>query len=145
QEIVVTKKDLEAAQDWHTERELARQKTHGQEILRVALRTKAPVVDGQLDDWAGAQWASIDKRGVRAWFNSKSQPYNVSAAVAIAGDRLYVAYRAGEKDLLRNSGEAANAPFKTGGALDLMLATDPKGDPKRTQPAPGDLRLLVTL
>jgi hypothetical protein len=38
----------------------------------------------------------------------------------------------------------ATAPFKTGGALDLMIGTNPKADPKRERAAAGDLRLLVT-
>src|SRR6185369_2607149 len=61
-----------------------------------------------------------------------------------AGGRLYAFFRTGEKDLLRNSGEVATAPFKTGGALDLMLGTNPDADPKRAKPVEGDLRLLVT-
>ena len=51
---------------------------------------------------------------------------------------------AGDKDLLKNSGEAPTALFKTGGALDVMIAVDPKSDPKRTHPIAGDQRLLVT-
>jgi len=144
-EVKVTESDLKAAQAWHVQRESARHKEQGAERLRVVLRGGTPTVDGKLDDWLGAEWATIDKRGVRAWFDSNSRPYDVSAAVAVAGDRLYVAYRAGEKGLLRNSGEMPLASFKTGGALDLMLGADPQADPNRTQAAPGDLRLLVTL
>jgi len=36
------------------------------------------------------------------------------------------------------------APFKTGGALDLMLGVNPAADPKRTHAVEGDERLLVT-
>jgi hypothetical protein len=91
-------------------------------------------VDGKLDDWAGADWATVDKRGVAAYFDSNSKPYDVSAAVAVAEDRLYAAYRTGDRDLLRNTGEVINAPFKTGGALDLMLGAVEGGE-----------RLLVTM
>jgi hypothetical protein len=34
--------------------------------------------------------------------------------------------------------------FKGGNVLDIQLATDPATDPKRTKPAPGDLRLLIS-
>jgi hypothetical protein len=34
--------------------------------------------------------------------------------------------------------------FATGGALDLMLGTDPAADPRREAPAAGDVRLVVT-
>lgn len=144
-DLAVTAADLTAAQAWHLDREAARQKAHGRESLKVVVRAKPPTTDGKLDDWAGADWATIDKRGVAAWFDSGSRPYDAAAAVAVAGDRLHVAFRCGERNLLLNSGESATAPFKTGGALDLMLAADPKADPKRTTPAAGDIRLLVTL
>jgi len=63
----------------------------------------------------------------------------------VAGDRLFVAYRTKESNLLANEGDAWQVLFKTGGALDLMLATNPEASPKRTQAEAGDLRLLVTL
>jgi hypothetical protein len=137
--------ELQAAVAWRAQAEIARQREQGAGTLRVALNTAAPAVDGVLGDWAGAQWAAIDKRGTKANFNSNSRPYDLAAAVAIADGRLFAAYRTGDKELLKNSGEQALAPFKTGGALDLMLGTDPHADPKRTQPVPGDVRLLVTL
>jgi len=62
----------------------------------------------------------------------------------VAGDRLYAAYRTGDRDLLRNTGETPNALFKTGGALDLMLGANPEANPKRQGAATGDVRLLVT-
>lgn len=143
--IKLTAADLEAARAYQLRVEAERQKEQGGGILTVPIRTAAPTVDGKLDDWAGAQWATIDKRGVAAYFNSNSQPYNVTAAVAVAGDRLYAAFRTGDKDLLRNSGATANAPFKDGGALDLMIGADPQADPNRRAPAAGDERLLVTV
>jgi hypothetical protein len=144
-ELNITADDLKRAQDWQVQNEAARQKQSGAETLRVALRAAAPAVDGTLEDWAGAQWATIDKRGVKAWFNSNSKPYDVGAALAIAGDKLYAAFRTGDPKLLDNTGETLNAPFKTGGALDLMLGCDAAADPRRTAPVAGDVRLLVTL
>lgn len=46
-------------------------------------------------------------------------------------------------NLLENAGDAI-APFKTRGALDLMIGTDSKADRNRRQPVVGDQRLLVT-
>jgi hypothetical protein len=144
QELPVTAEMLAEAQAYFVRTEEQRQATLGQKGLKVAIREQAPVVDGKLDDWAGADWATVDKRGVAAYFDSNSKPYDVSAAVTVAGDRLYAAFRTGDRDLLRNSGEVANAPFKTGGALDLMLGTNPAADPDRRAPVEGDERLLVT-
>jgi DNA-binding beta-propeller fold protein YncE len=140
----VTPAMLQACAAWTVQSETLRQAALGPKQLKVALRAVAPTVDGKLDDWAGAAWASIDKRGVAAYFDSNSKPYDVTGAVAIAGDRLYAAFRTGDKDLLRNSGEVPNAPFKCGGALDLMIGANPTADPKRARPVAGDLRLCVT-
>ncbi len=142
--LTITADDLQKAQASFLEREAARQQSHGTDTLKIPIRATAPVVDGKLDDWAGANWVDIDKSGVAAWFNSDSKPHNVTAALAVAGDRLYAAFRTDDADLLRNSGEMATAPFKTGGALDVMIGANPAADPKRAKAGEGDMRLLVT-
>ena len=87
----------------------------------------------------------VDKpRHPRPTSTAITKPYDVTAAARVSGDRLFIAWRTGDKDLLKNSGEAPTALFKTGGALDLMIAADPKANPKRTNPTVGDQRLLVT-
>ncbi len=108
------------------------------------MRATAPVIDGRLDDWAGANWVQIDKSGVAAFFDSKTKPYDVSGTVLISGDRFYAAFRTGDSNLLRNTGEMPRALFKTGGALDIMIGAERNGDEKRDKPVAGDLRLLVT-
>jgi hypothetical protein len=143
--LEVTADDLRHAQACLVQSEAQRQKFEGRPTLKVALRTTPPAVDGKLDDWAGADWATIDKSGVAAFFDSHSKPYDVTAAVVVAGDRLYAAFRTGDAQLLHNSGETPRAPFKTGGCLDLMIGADSRADANRTDPVPGDLRLLVTL
>ncbi len=142
----VTADDLARAADWYAAAEAARQRAAVREPLRVAIRKAAPTIDGSLGDWPDdAGWAVIDRRGTRATFNSDSRPYAVDAAVCIADGRLFAAFRTGDAELLRNAGGDANALFKTGGGLDLMLGTDPNADPGRTEPVAGDLRLLVTV
>ena len=66
------------------------------------------------------------------------------AVIAVDGERLYAAYRVQDCDLLENTGESLPMLFKTGGALDLMLATDPGAPAGRKKPVAGDLRLLVS-
>ncbi|HEV7405805.1 MAG TPA: hypothetical protein VGO11_22870, partial [Chthoniobacteraceae bacterium] len=146
QTITVTAADLEKSRDWFARAEAKRQQQRGSGVLTVALRTQPPQVDGKLEDWpATTDWATIDRRGTKANFNSQSKPYDVSAAVAVSGDRLYAAWRSNEKDLLGNSAETPNALFKTGGCLDLMIGADPAAPLDRKAPAAGDQRLLVTL
>ena len=143
-ELNVTAENLQAAAAWRVQAEQERQKARGTGTLTIALRKTAPTIDGKLDDWEGADWAVIDRRGTAANFNSDSKPYDITAAVTIAGDRLYAAFRTQDAELLKNSLETPNAPFKTGGCLDLMLGVDPAADPKRTKPVAGDQRLLIT-
>jgi hypothetical protein len=144
QPIELTPAQIEQCRTWALAAEAARQAESGRETAIIPIRPLPPTVDGTLTDWGDAQWLTIDKRGTRAYFDANTRPYNVTAAVMIAGDRLYAAWQTGEPRLLENSGATPNALFKNGGALDLMLGTDPTADPQRTQPVAGDLRLLVT-
>lgn len=144
-QISVSKPILAQAQAYGLKQELQRQHRYGQETLKVVLRKQPPVIDGKLDDWIDSQWAVVDKRGVAAYFDSNSRPYDVRSAVSIAGDRLYAAFVTNDSNLLRNTGSVPNAPFKTGGALDIMIGTDPKAAASRTDPVAGDIRLLVTM
>ncbi|MGE5608667.1 MAG: NHL repeat-containing protein [Bacillota bacterium] len=141
--ITVTADDLRLAQAWHLQQEAERQRSKGSGVLEVMLRRDPIQVDGKLDEWAKAQWVTVDDRGTRAYFNSDSKPYSVKAAIAVSGDRLYAAFKTGDANLLKNAGDAI-APFKTGGALDLMLGTASNADGNRRQPVEGDQRLLIT-
>jgi hypothetical protein len=142
--VEVTAELLSASQEFVIEREARRQKTLGRGVLSAAIRRAAPRVDGKLDDWTAASWVEIDRRGAGANFNSNAKPYNIRGAVAVAGGRLYAVWDTQDRRLLRNSGEIPNALFKTGGALDLMLGTDPGASAKRRAPVAGDLRLVIT-
>src|SRR5579862_190884 len=144
-DLTIGADDLNRAREYFARAEAARQAAQGHGVLTVAMRKDAPVVDGKLDDWADAAWVEIDKRGSAAYFNSNSKPYDVTGAVAVSGEKLYAAWRTGDKDLLRNAGDAPNALFKTGGALDLMIGANANADPKRGAPMDGDVRLLVTV
>ncbi|CAM3949132.1 hypothetical protein SAMN06265348_10491 [Pedobacter westerhofensis] len=144
--IVVTTDDLKKSAAFQGRAEMARQKSMIRPVLKVAVSNTPIAVDGNLEDWKNTDWAEIDKRGVKANFNSNAKPYHVSAAIAVSNGKLYAAWRTGDAALLRNSFEMPLAPFKTGGALDLMIGTSASGaDQKRTAPVAGDLRLLVTL
>ena len=136
--LVVTAASLREAAAWRLRAEADRQRQRGSETLRVALADGGP-------DWAKAEWVTIDKRGVAAYFDSNSKPYDVQAALALSGDTLYAAFRTGDRELLRNSGALPNAIFRTGGCLDLMIGADPTADPQRARPVAGDARLLVSV
>ncbi|MDB6077582.1 MAG: repeat containing protein [Akkermansiaceae bacterium] len=139
-DLTVTAAELDRSRNWQIAAEAARQRLAGSGLMTVALLPKKPEVDGRMEDWPEDGWVDVDKSGVKAYFNSDSKPYDVTAALAVSGDRLYAGWRTGSKDGLRNSGEMPLAPFKTGDALDLMLG--PAGN--RSAPVAGDLRLIVT-
>ena len=142
--IEVTPERLKEAQAYFIQSEAARQaagKSTGP--LTVARPAQAPQVDGKIDEGPAAGWVTIDERTqqVGDWGHRKVK---TEAALAVSGDRLYAAFKMTDRDLLNNAGDSLPMLFKTGGALDLMLGTDPAADPKRRAAAPGDLRLLVT-
>ena len=104
----------------------------GRLTLPVAVGNTAPKVDGKLQDWPqDTAWAKLDERA--------------SGTVRVVGDRLYAAWRTGDPDALANAAGEPKLLFKRGGAVDLMIGTDPKADPKRQEPVAGDLRLLATM
>lgn len=102
----------------------------GRGELNVPLRATAPTVDGGLADWSKATWATIGSSG--------------SGALAVAGDRLYAAWRTGRADALANDASDPPFAFKRGGAVDLLVGpADRRG--VRNDPIAGDVRLLLTL
>jgi hypothetical protein len=102
----------------------------GRPTLTVEIRSRGPQIDGDLADWPGhAQWIRVDDRA--------------TAAVTVDGQNLYVAYRTDDPRALENAGRDHRYIFKSGGALDLMLGTDPEARHDRHALAPGALRLLV--
>lgn len=121
--VTVNPKELEQRKSMQLKQQAALNVTDSTAVMHVPLLNTPIVTDGKFDDWKKAQWVDIDK-GKNA----------VKGAVAVSGDKLYAGFRTGDPALLKNSGEMALAPFKTGGALDLMVTT-----------AAGNVRLLVTM
>jgi len=144
--LEVTGKQIEAAQSYLKQAEAARQSQLGPQTLEVAMHP-GPVLtlDQAFENMKTGQWATqfatIDQRITKLGWADR--PDLAKAGVAIAGGRLYAVYRTAEPNLLVNSGAVVNAPFKTGGALDLMIGSDPHANPSREAPVAGDVRLLV--
>jgi hypothetical protein len=137
--VTITPSALAQARAFRVAAEEDRQRKMGRELMTVALRRAPPVVDGDLGDWRDASWVVVDERP-----GLDREQGVVEAAMAIAGDRLYLAFRSKNPPPLHNTGESAQMLFATGGALDLMLGTNAGADPQRTEAAAGDLRLVVT-
>ena len=98
----------------------------------VRIVDQAPQIDGDLTDWADAQWLAIDSRR------------DMEAALQVHGRTLYAAWRTAEPRVLNNdAGDGWQYAFTTGGGLDLMLRTA-SGDATSNKVLPGDTRLFVT-
>lgn|GEM_PF-1718479 len=68
------------------------------------------------------------------------------AAIALTTDgaHLRVTAKVSDETPMVNDGQNWQTPFITGDCIDIMLATDPKADPARRAPAPGDIRIILT-
>ncbi len=84
-------------------------------------------------------WANV--RGVTLEVDLKR---GFTVKTAYTATNLLVRYEVRSPFELVNSTPEVNMLFKGGNLLDIQLATDPKADPKRDKPAPGDLRVLVS-
>ncbi|HEX3134532.1 MAG TPA: hypothetical protein VHX44_13230, partial [Planctomycetota bacterium] len=124
--VEVTVDHLAAAEAWRVAEEQRRQLGSGKQTLTVTLRDLAPTVDGELGEWDAKRFVTI----YRDKYDGREVV--IEGALAVHGDRLYAAVRSFDQDLLANGGDTPAMAFKTGGAIDLMLATN------------GIQRLLIT-
>jgi len=91
-------------------------------------------VDGYLSDWQ------------EEFIHPENYP-DAEFAMHVGPENLYLAYRAPfgmMGPLLNQGGSGWQRYFKTGGAVDIMLGTDPDAKSDRLGPVKGDLRLLIT-
>jgi hypothetical protein len=140
----ITADVLEHAKNYFETAEVSRQQATQVSTLIVPVEAAPLPVNGDISTWDPKLFVAIDERSklVGDWGRTKIQTL---AALRVAGDRLFAAFRTGDPQALDNSGASFRNLFKTGGGLDLMLATNPGSDPQRKSAAAGDIRLLVSL
>ncbi len=100
---------------------------------RIPFVKVAPAVDGKQGEW------TLDP--VVQW--SPSGQFPVMVRAAHDGKTLYLSYSVKDASPWVNNGKDWQMLFKTGDSVDLQISTDPKANPKRSAPVPGDLRLLI--
>ncbi|MBS3764662.1 MAG: hypothetical protein KGZ25_15290, partial [Planctomycetes bacterium] len=110
--------------------ESERIKRKGRLSLQVSALDRAPILDGRFGGWRKADWVHIDK--------------HTRAAVGFFESRLYVALQTKHDKLLMNNAEDPKQIFACGGALELLVGSNPDADPARQKPVAGDKRLVVT-
>ena len=130
--LTVADQDVSSAEalvEQRTEKEAAN------DMLTIASLPAAPAIDGKLDEYppdSFIEWCA--------------GPYEARAAVAVGNANLYLAYDVlGDRSPMVNGGKDTSRLFLTGDCVDLQLGTDPDADSKRTGPAPGDVRLLISV
>ena len=132
--VDVTAAALQAVAAERERREQARRAREGTGRLVMSVCRTAPVVDGDLGEWDDGTFVPIENRGVAAYFDSNSKPYDIRGALRSDGKMLYAAWRTeGVRNLADNSGESPELLFKTGGGCDLMLG------------AGGGIRILASM
>jgi len=105
-------------------------------VFSITPAVPVPAIDGKLDEWKSARPVTI-----------ALDPEDAEFRATVYGqhdDRfLYLAYDVADASPLKNSAKELTTAFKYGDVVDLYLATDPQADPKRSQPAPGDTRVMM--
>ncbi len=104
-------------------------------------RSTPPNIDGNDNDWPRDPSASLRAGPAVRW--DKSGKFPVTVRAAWDKQNLYLFYHVQDPSPWVNRGKDWTALFKTGDSVDLQLGTDPKADPARRSPVPGDLRLLI--
>lgn len=131
--FTVTAKDLRATSEW--EKAQARKKAYEAAKIYHCPIGEDKKVDGSLGDW-------------REKFIHPDSLEGFEFAMHVGKENLNLAFRANQQNgvgpLLNKGGSGWQRYFKTGGAVDIMLETDPAANPKRKGPVKGDLRLLFT-
>lgn len=96
---------------------------------------RAPVIDGQLDDWQMGTGVDLDDGAGHA------------ATIALARDEnmLYLAAYVADDSPLLNKGANWQTLFISGDCVDLHLGTNPQASASRRGAEAGDVRLLLTV
>jgi hypothetical protein len=95
---------------------------------------RPPAVDGKAGGWTGGPAADWDK----------NKQFPVTVRAAHDGTNLYLSYTVkDDASPWVNNGSDWQTLFKTGDSIDFQIGSDPRANPSRSGPVPGDLRLLV--
>jgi hypothetical protein len=103
----------------------------------LARRAPAPPAEQGIAGW------NLERDGVELATNLRAGRGG-RIALRVDGQDLLVAARIKDETPMVNNGDNWPQAFMTGDCLDVLLATDPKADPKRKKAVAGDLRLLFS-
>ena len=142
--VEVTTSDIQAAMKWGDEKGAIEQASRQASIFSVPYLSRKPTIDGNITtDWPLGKPMEIhvtrDPKGevIESW----------NASLAYDSDYLYLAAKGVESSPMMNSASPEDRPrlFQFGDGFDLNLGLDPKADPRRKEPVPGDIRLVISM
>ncbi len=134
QKITVTDKDIRSAVKWEKERQ--RRRVYREAKIYACYQTPGRIrIDGNSEDWEKVTPVMLFPRGDRG--------FNASFRLAYDQRTLFLCYETFGMGAFKNSGEDAKRMFKSGGCVDLKIATDAAADPTRKGPVKEDLRILM--
>jgi hypothetical protein len=140
--VEVTNDDVRKAMDWAAQKSRIEQALRQPAIASVPFMVKKPVIDGDITtDWPGG--APLEIRTGRDQQNRIREQW--TAQLAFDEEHLYIAAHGYGTTPMLNNADDKEVLFQGGDGFDLNLGLDPKADPKRTEAAPGDIRLVMAL
>jgi hypothetical protein len=156
--VTVTPAQIMACRERNIAGAAAQAQKPGGNVYRVPLANEPHTVDGDLKEWPAA-WAKdgspLPATGQPGgWVPIGELPYRfkfwpILGAVRVSGNNLQLAFQVSRVCLSWDALNAADADparlLTDATAVEIALATDPAADPARTQPAAGDLRVLISM
>ena len=136
-EIRITPELRKKAWEWDADRTRKRVFSRAP-VIECSYLYPRPKLDGSIGE---REWGQEE-----GWGNYKAEIAGLAEFRMGHDDHyLFLAWKTMNAGPLKNGGDDFRRYFKTGGAVDIKLATDPDADPSRRRPDRGDLRLLITV
>lgn len=142
--VEVTTADIQTAMKWADEKGRIAQASRRASVFSVPYLGRKPTIDGDIvTDWPVEKPMEIHE--IR---NAKGEVAEVwTASLGYDADHLYIAAKGIENSPMMNHApqEDRQRLFQFGDGFDLNLGLDAKADPRRQEPVPGDIRVVITL
>ncbi len=141
-DVTISQEELAKTQAWQLQCATALKVQQEAKVAKVPYLENPIQVNGSLDDWPDDLFVPIHDFWKLGLYRNDFITY-AQGAFAYDDTYLYLAVRTMDDSPMRNTAQDPAFLFKGGDAADICLGLDPNADPKRTSPAPGDLRLLI--
>lgn len=142
--LAVKADDLAKTRDWELSRSVQARGKQERKGMKVPLLKRKLEISGSLTAWPQDVFVTIHERWMGSLTWGKTLAEYARGALAYNSDYLYVAAKVSDESPMQNAATEPTHVFKGGDAVDVTLGFDPKADPARRSPAPGDFRLILS-